>query len=299
MRRRVGLGATVAGLVLAAAAQRSAPVAGPPLFDGVIVEAAYQWVAPPSGHVGGAQGSTQSVPVQNGQSPDLAVGTTENPPQAQVFAGAGYLDMPSGTTTIQVSIEPIAPTTQPSDGVIAGNVYRIALTSQDGQAVKGQSGGGVTVELRGPHNLANATIERFDGSRWSPLSTDSVGEPNMFAAVVTDFGDFALVTSSSWSPAPDGGSSGGQVGPVPAGSGAGSAVGSPSSSGGSGTTILLVAGIALAMVVAVAGFGLLLYARRAPKPAHRAPARPLRTRPPGYASPPPRQTPLPRKHRRR
>jgi len=92
-RRRLALAALAAGLGLVVAAQRLAPISGPPLYDGVVVEDEYKWLSPPAGYQGGAPSAAATVPVQGGQSPNVAVATSEQPPQAQVFAGAGYLDM--------------------------------------------------------------------------------------------------------------------------------------------------------------------------------------------------------------
>ncbi len=304
-RRTLAVAAVALGLLVVVGAQRLAPIAGPPLYDGVIVEAPYQWLSPPAGHSGGARGVSQTIPVQGNQSPDLGVGTNENPPQAQVFAGAGFLVLPSGTSSIQVSIDPVPPPAQPSAGVIAGNVYRISVTNQSGQAITGQSSGGVTVELRGPLDSSNATIERFTGSAWVPLASDSVGEPNMYTAVVTDFGDFAMVAQPGWAPAPDGGggAGGGAVGPVaPGGGGTAGPTGSSGSVAETGSpdpAIPVVGGIIIALV-ALAAVGLLIYTRRRPQPArHPISYAPTRPPDPTRRTAPSPHAPIGRKHRRR
>ena len=174
-RRRLGLFALAIGLAIVVAAQRLAPIGGPPLYDGVIVEAPYVWLSPPAGFSGGAQGVDQTIPVEGGQSPDIGVGTAENPPQAQLFAGAGFLNLPSGTTSIKVSIEPVAPASLPDGWTIAGNVYRFSVTNQAGQPVTGQASGGVTIELRGPATLNAPAIEHFSGGKWIELAADSLG----------------------------------------------------------------------------------------------------------------------------
>ena len=245
------------GFVVAVAAQRLTPIAGPPLYDGVVVEAPYLWLAPPAGHSGGATGVTQTIAVQGNQSPNIGVGTGENPPQIGVFAGAGDLAMPAGTSLIEVSIAPVPPPAQPSVGVIAGNVYRVSLTTQDGRAVTGLPTGGVTVELRGPTDSSNATIERFSGGRWIPLASDSVGVPNMYAAGVTDFGDFAIVAQPDWTPSPDGGGGGG---------GGGGA--------SDGNAVVIAEAVIAAALVAIALLGLPLHGGRRSQPAHRSSSSP-------------------------
>lgn len=293
-RRRLGLFAIAIGLVIVIAAQRLAPIGGPPLYDGVIVEAPYVWLSPPAGFSGGAQGVDQSIPVQGGQSPDIGIGTSENPPQAQLFAGAGFLNLPSGTTSVKVSIEPVAPASLPDGWTIAGNVYRFSVTNQAGQPVTGQASGGVTIELRGPATLNAPAIEHFTGGKWSELAADSLGEPNMFSAVVSDFGDFALVEPAGWAPDPQ--VVGGQFGPqVP---GATAAAGPPVSQPGDQSSglpwpMIGLAAIAIAIVTAIGGV-FVLRRRRVRSPASGRPPGRIRTLPP-----PDRPAPLRRKQRPR
>ena len=261
--RRLSLAALACGLAIAVVAQRLTPMAGPPLYDGVIVEDEYKWLAPPHGYTGGPQSASDSGAVQGTQSPNLSVGTPEQPPQAQVFAGQGYLVMPPGTTAIDVSIQPVPPAAQPGDGVIAGNVYRISLTSQGGAALTGDAGGGVTVVLRGPRSLPSATIERLVGGSWTPLQTDPAGVPHMFTAVVTDFGDFALVAPPGWVPDPPVPAQSGPAGPVapPVSTGTATPGGpsGPASGSGSGPPFLLIACVGLVLGIAVvAGLALML-----------------------------------------
>jgi hypothetical protein len=273
-RRGLALGAMACGLALIVAAQRLAPIAGPPLYDGVVVEDAYKWLSPPPGYSGGAQGASASGDVQGSQSPNLGVGTSEQPPQAQVFAGQGFLVMPPGTTTIKVSIEPVQPAAQPSDGVIAGNVYRFSLTSQSGGAITGDPTGGVTVVLRGPANLSSATIERLSGTTWTQLQTDSAGSPNIFTAVVTQFGDFALVAPPGWVPASPGPVAPVQVGPAgPESTAQATPGGSPANSAGSGLLPLLIVGLGFGLSLVVAVGFLVWFRSRQPRPARPVPTR--------------------------
>ncbi len=293
-RRGLGLFALVVGLAVVVAAQRLAPIGGPPLYDGVIVEAPYVWLSPPAGFSGGAQGVDQTIPVQGGQNPDIGVGTAENPPQAQLVAGAGFLNLPSGTTSIKVSIQPVAPASLPAGWTIAGNVYHFSVTNQAGQPLTGQASGGVTIELRGPATLNAPAIEHFSGGKWSELAADSVGQPNIFTAVVTDFGDFALVEPPGWAPDPQ--VVGGQYGPLVPGVTA--AAGPPGSqpegqSSGLPWPIIGLAALAITIVAAIGGV-VVLRRRRVRSPASSRPPGRIRTIPP-----PDRPVPLPRKQRPR
>jgi hypothetical protein len=292
-RRRLALAALVGGLAIVAATQRLGPITGPPLYDGVIVEAPYQWLAPAPGFAGGAQSTAQTLALQGGQSPNLGIGTTENPPQAQVFAGAGFLNVPSGTSSINVSIQPVPPDALPSDGIIVGNVYRFSLTNQSGAPVSGQASGGVTIVLRGPANVPVATIKRFSGGSWTALATDPAGQPNMFTAVVTDFGDFALVAPPGWTPIPQ---APGQVGPVGPVATAGSGGPTTTPQGTAETGLPFLPALAVVLVIALAGIStalLVVSRRRRVTISSHVPSRPPR---PARSSPrPDRTAPIARK----
>ncbi|HEV2005483.1 MAG TPA: hypothetical protein VGQ85_02615, partial [Candidatus Limnocylindrales bacterium] len=137
----------VGGLVVLAA-QLLAPLPGPPLYDGVIPVDAYRWLSPPPGEHDGAQGVSSVIPVSGTSSPLITLATTEVPPQAQVFAQPGGLTMPPGTTSLTVSITPMLPNALPTDGHIAGNVYRVTITTQAGVLVAAPASAEVTVILR-------------------------------------------------------------------------------------------------------------------------------------------------------
>jgi len=279
-RRGLAAAALACGFAIVVVAQRLTPITGPPLYDGVVVEDTYRWLAPPPGYAGQPQSAAASGAVQGGQSPNLSVGTPEQPPQAQVFAGQGYLVLPPGTTTINVSIEPVAPAAEPEDGVIAGNVYRFSVTNQGGAAISGNQSGGVTVVLRGPPNLPSATIERLAGGSWTALQTDPAGTPHMFTAVVTDFGDFAIVAPTGWVPASPRAAQPGNVGPAAPQASVAPLAPSPSPEGSTGSppTVLLIAGLACVLAIMVGGIAFLWLRHDQPKPS--VAARPRRAPPP-------------------
>ena len=248
--RRVGPASLALGLVGAALVQLLG-LGAPPLYDGVVPVDPYRWLNPPPGRAGDAKGSTANIPISGGRSPLVAVATPEQPPQAQIFAAPGTLVLPPGTTTIKVSIAPIPPVGSPTDGHIAGNVYHISVTSQDGGQITAPAAGKVSLVMRGPEDVFDATIERFNGTAWAPLQTSPAGLGATFLAVVTDFGDFALVAAGA---APASG--------IPASGAPASAQTSPSGpgggSGGFPPALLVAAGLALA----AGAIGLLVALRR-------------------------------------
>lgn len=260
------------GLGLAFAAAEMAPLPGPPLYDGVVPVEAYRWLTPPPGQHGGAEGASAVLPVSGGTSPLVAVATPEGTPQAQIFAAPGDLTLPAGTTSIAVSITPVEPASLPTEGHIAGNVYRITIVNQAGAAVTAPASASVSLVLRAPDaTTTEATVSLLKGGTWQSLKTDAAGLGATFLTVVTEFGDFALIQAG---PAPTPGGSGGPaVTETPSGPVASGAGGPGGDQGVPPATIFAAAAIALVLA------GLLASAflpRRKPRGATRRP--PPRTR---------------------
>jgi hypothetical protein len=254
--RRLGFVVLAIGALAIVVAQRVAPLPGPPLYDGVVVVELYRWLVPPPGQGGDPLSASGTVKVERGASPLLALATGEQPPQAQIFAAPGSLVLPAATTSISMSIKPIAADVQPVDGHIAGNVYRITVTDQAGNGLTGPASARMTVVLRGPAEESIVSIEQRTFQGWRPLKTEDAGFGSTYLAVVTGFGDFALV-----GPGPSGpyGSQGAQgsasagpssSGPSPAASSTASPAPSsrPGSAGSAGPPIALIAG-AVALVI--------------------------------------------------
>lgn len=277
MRRRSAALTLAVGLVGIVFAQVAAPLQGPPLYDGVLVVPPYVWLSPPPGEQGGALGASAVLPVNGGSSPLITVATPEeNAPQAQIFATPGAMILTVGTTSLTVSITPVPPEAQPTDGHIAGNVYRITITNQDGTAATAQASAEVSISLRDPDSTAtDGTISLLSNGTWQPLKSD-LGLGGAFEAVVTNFGDFAVIE-------PGGGASAGPSEGV-ASAGPGSSAG-PGASTGAGSsaaapaslvpvaplapgipTVTIVAGIAAGLVL----LGLIVLALLPRRPKRRA-----------------------------
>ena len=200
VRRLFSLAAIVCGLFLVVAAQHMRPIAGPPLYDGVVVFDPYKWLSPPPGLDGGARSAQQTFSggdLQGG----FGFGTPEEPPQIQIQSVFTSLALPSGTSSVTMSIEPVStPSARPPNGIVAGNVYEIAITDQNGRSVKPRRGATVTLVLRGPTSLPEATMERFSGGTWTELQMSWPGVPDTFVADIDEFGEFALVAPDAWVP---------------------------------------------------------------------------------------------------
>jgi hypothetical protein len=256
------------GFIAIAAVQHVAPVANRPLYDGVVVEEPYRWLDPPAGAPGDPQSASGTAPVESGSSPLIALATSEQPPQAQIFAGPGSLNLPAGATSVTFSITPVRPEAAPSVGYLAGNVYRISVTDQDGVALTAPASAQVSIAIRGPADATNATIERYVGGAWVPLASEPTGFTSSYLAVVTEFGDFALVVPGS---APTGSA---PAGSAPAGSAPAGSAPAPSESPGSepaqsGSTpsYLVPALIGTGVVILVIGAAIVAIAQQRPPPA--------------------------------
>lgn len=192
MRR---LGWFLAGLGLAAAliVQLGTRAVAPPLYDGIIVTAPYVWLQPPPGLAGGATGVSAMVEVNAGVNAEVVVATDEEPPQAQVLAEQGALMLARDATLLRVGITPIEAPVPVQDGYVDGNVYRFDVVDQAGRPATAPASAYVSILLRAadPTDL-DATIERFDGTKWTPADTENGGEGG-YLSIVTQFGVFAVV----------------------------------------------------------------------------------------------------------
>jgi len=235
------------GLGLAVVAARISPSPVPPLYDGVPIDVPYVGLDPPPGHSGNPSSNTATVKVAGGTSPLVTLDTLELAPQAQMFAPPGGLILPPGTTSLTISIQAVEPVALPTDGHIDGNVYRIYVVNQAGDAITADPTALVTVIMRasGPPP-GPITMELFADGAWTPLKTDPEGPNDQYRAVVTRFGDFAMVL-----PGPS--ASGPGLTPVPTTSTEASAAPLPSAAGSGGGSsipqITIYAGIAIGLVL--------------------------------------------------
>ena len=238
-RRRLAAGVLLLGLGLSGLAALASGPRIAPLLDGVFIEDPFRWADPPAGAEGDPTSAQATQPVVDGAVGLLAVATTEVPPQAQIIAQADAFAITAGTESILVSIMPSAGT----DPAIAGNVYTFRVTDAAGTPVAIRPEATVTIVVRASEPNLVAQIAHFDGTEWVPLPTEYGGLPDLFAANITEFGDFAVL----------------RTGPSPSGSAVASATPSPvPSTGGSdgtraeGLPVWLIA----VLVVAAIGGGL-------------------------------------------
>jgi hypothetical protein len=260
-RSSLGLAAILGGLVVVAIAQQARPISGPPLYDGVVVFDPYKWLSPPPGLDGGAQSAQQSFSGQDLRA-GFAFGTPEEPPQIQIQAVFTSLALPRGTSSVTMSIQPMAaPAATPPNGIIAGNVYQIDVVDQNGSAIRAKRGATVTLVMRGPTSLPNATIERFSEGKWTALQTTWPGVPDTFVASTADFGEVALVAPVAWVPTGELAATAAPAAPAPSAHRSNDFV-PPGKSADPGSSVARTIAIAIsALVVGGAMVGLLLLRR--------------------------------------
>jgi hypothetical protein len=259
-RRALALGAVVAVLGLFVSGRPSIS-----LYDGVVPLEPYVYLDPAPGQPGNPKGATATLDLNDGQNPLIAVATPELVPQAQLFAIPGSLVVPAGTTKIDVSIAAVEPPALPTEGHIGGNVYAITVTNQAGAPLTADATAQVSIILRAPDPLtATATVVRFDGTSWVPLKTDPSGLGATFTAVVTQFGDFAVLLPG---PAPSGAPSPGASAGEPSSATPSGPSTSPAPGGLLGldrqTLTFVLGGVAVVIVALVAAVAL-LPSRRGP-----------------------------------
>lgn len=180
---------------------RFLPAGSPPIYDG-------QCIANPYETLGGTPApakATKTFP-KAATFPPAEVYTSEVPPQAQILTEAGTFD---NSTPVTVSITPVAPpSAKPPNGTIEGNVYRITAVNASGSQLEPLSPSNpVYIILRALASSPAPTIDRFNGTSWTPIATLNSGCGNTFEGTSTQMGDFAAVRpgSGGGTPAPSGG----------------------------------------------------------------------------------------------
>jgi hypothetical protein len=195
--RALGWLAVVGGLGLALLVQTRAPI-GVPLYDGVVVPDPYRYLHPSGDQPGEPSSFDTTKAVSGNTSPLFAAATSESPPQAQLIAQEDAFQVPPGTVALQVSIDPVDATVQPTEGSIAGNVYRISVTDQDGKALAPKSCDTCrSLVLRAPDGVTDGTIAYLAGSAWTNVTTFHAGTVGIFQSNADALGDYAVISGAS------------------------------------------------------------------------------------------------------
>ena len=186
-----------------------------PIYDGIgNPDQPYRYVKPPAGAKSTPPPTVATTTIkvganqlsQNGYSNSAEIG-----PQVVYYVPTGALKAPPGATSIRITETPVAPTSPlPTDGTIAGNVYRVTATTPQGDAVI--VGRGLehtpTLDLRAPTaNQPGPVFEHLDRGVWKQSPTLRIGQ-DIYQTSAGALGDWALVQLTK---APTSSSSGGGV----------------------------------------------------------------------------------------
>jgi len=193
--------AAAAALAVGAAWALGAQLAFPtltPLYDGLSQLDPYRYLTPTGSQPGNPGGFASKPGLDaNGQSRAFAALTPENPPQAQLIALGGAFVAPAGSTSMDVTIEPVQPLDQPTAGAIAGNVYRFTVVDDAGNAFGVAPGAQPTITLREPDGVTDAVLGHDTPDGWVALQTVHGGALGLLQAQVTELGDYAVLTGVS------------------------------------------------------------------------------------------------------
>lgn len=210
MRSRVSAVVVLAaGAVLLGGVWLLSAVPAPPLYDGLgLPPEPYRYLNPPprSHQAGPPTSVTRTLTLTSTGSPFFVLQTAEQPPQAQLHLDENAIVSPRGPQKLTLSLKPVPPPSDaPSDGIIAGNVYRLSAVAQSGQPARFNPQG-ATVDLRGVGPAKRPAIEEYANGQWTRLSTGQFLGTLIYSAEIRTTGDFALVvagaaaTSSSFLP---------------------------------------------------------------------------------------------------
>jgi hypothetical protein len=200
MRGRAAVLSLLAGLLVIVVSQLAAPLGSPPLFDGVVVQDPYRYLAPGPSQAGSPSSVTSKPPVEGTTSPLFALATAESPPQAQMIAPPGAFELTPAVPSLTVSIQPVSAPAPPSGGTIAGNVYRFSVADQTGAPLAVGQERKPTLFLRAPDGVFTAIIARFAAGSWRELPTLPGGQPGTFTTNTSELGDFALIVAPDVGP---------------------------------------------------------------------------------------------------
>ncbi len=175
-----------------------------PIYDGLgQPDEPYRYVAPPASQKNPAPPPTDAnetfTPDKiNGDINGVFIVSKESGPQISFNLSQNSVIFSAGAKSVNFKAEPLAPTDQPNDGTIDGNVYRLTMTPDGGSVSFAPNSSSVFkyVDMRLPQNFPpGAIIEHKPetGSGWQKLQTNQVGQ-DIYEARFEQTGDFAMVT---------------------------------------------------------------------------------------------------------
>jgi hypothetical protein len=189
--------------------------AGTPLYDGVgFPDQPYRYVTPPA-HAQDRRPPTSEIAVSSPvtaslNSQDLSVQSDEQGPQIMLDLPTGAVHAAPGAHTVTVTVAPKAPNSPPTHARIDGNVYRISVASDVGDATFVAAGDLMSlIYLRAATLTPAAPVMAYRPSptgRWSVMKTSRNGN-DVFGATFRGAGDYAMLHTTGRTPGAGRGSS--------------------------------------------------------------------------------------------
>jgi hypothetical protein len=168
----------------------------PPLYDGLgFPDQPYRYVVAPAGyrHTAAPGAAAEHVPITASGSSTYDAASSEIGPQVEVFLNQESLRAPAGSTVAHLRATPVAAGTQPSDGEVWGNVYRLSARTNVGPATVVAGGRLDSIRLRAPTGPPpTARIEFRNSSGWHRLTTSKIGN-DIYSAPLAGVGDYAVI----------------------------------------------------------------------------------------------------------
>jgi len=187
----------------------------PPLYDGIgFPDEPYRYVAAPPGPglpvTEPPTDARDASPVANATNTQQMVAqSAEQGPQVLVSVSPRVLKVSAGAATAELVARPLAPSDQPADARIIGNVYRVSASAGSQPVPLDERTGLSVVVLRSPSGGFPGTVMEFrpDGGQWRRLATAAVGA-DIFQSQLLGAGDYAMAVLSAVPSPARGGSSG-------------------------------------------------------------------------------------------
>jgi hypothetical protein len=194
-------------MLAAAAALATAWLATPhavPLFDGIgVPDEPYRYVTPPAGYqkTPAASSATITSPASGGlNTQGFYAQTAEISAQYGVFITPKALAVPTSASSVKITVAPEAPDGTTPDGVIDGNVYRVALSAGSSTTVtltaSGKAQSQYSMRATSAKIPAAKTLYRPAGGAWTVIP-NTKGGTDSFQAYFQGAGDYALVATKA------------------------------------------------------------------------------------------------------
>lgn len=170
-----------------------------PLYDGVgFPDEPYRYADPAHMPKTKPPGAPSITFLPSDAKTGVSLQSVEVGPQIVVYVSPSSISLSQGVTQATLIVQPIKPTIQPTDGTIAGNVYRISGTARNGtfNIIPPVSNSYNYINLRLPQGYRPYPAMEFrplNGGAWKQINVTKIGNDIYESTGNNSFGDYALV----------------------------------------------------------------------------------------------------------